>query len=229
MRITDNVEMLEIAMPQGGKMYPVLTWDDKDVVLFDTGLPGQFEIIRSAVENAGLSIERITKILLTHHDMDHIGTAKQLAKHGAKIMAHEKEAPYVQGDLPSPKLSKMEERMKDLSPEERVFYDRIQSSLPNLYLPVDEILHDDEELPFCGGIKVVFTPGHTPGHTAYFLKAAKVLITGDAANIFNGELIGPNARNTLDMTQGEESFEKLKKVGADFVVCYHGGVWAKKV
>jgi len=227
MRIANNVEMLEIAMPQGGKMYPVLAWDDKDVVLFDTGLPGQFEIIRDAVEKAGFSIEQITKILLTHHDMDHIGTARQFAKHGAKIMAHEKEAPYVQGDLPSPKLSKMEERMKDLSPEERVFYDRIQSSLPDLYLPVDVMLHDDEELPFCGGIKVVFTPGHTPGHTAYFLKESKVLITGDAANISNGELIGPNARNTLDMTQGEESFEKLKKVGADFVVCYHGGVVRK--
>ena len=220
--------MLEIAMPQGGIMHPVLTWDDRDVVLFDTGLPGQYEMICAAIEKAGFSIEQITKIILTHHDMDHIGTAKQMAEQGAKIMAHEKEAPYVQGDMPSPKLSKMEERMKDLSPEERVFYDRIQSSLPYLYLPVDVMLHDDEELPFCGGIKVVFTPGHTPGHTAYFLKESKVLITGDAANIFNGELIGPNARNTLDMTQGEESFEKLKKVDADYVVCYHGGVWAKK-
>jgi len=223
MRIANNVEMLEIAMPQGGAIYPVLTWDDKDIVLFDTGFPGQYEMIGAAMEKAGFSIEQITKILLTHHDMDHIGTARQIAKHGSKIMAHEKETPYVQGDLPSPKLSKMEERMKDLSPEERVFYDRIQSSLPNLYLPVDVILHDDEELPFCGGIKVVFTPGHTPGHTAYFLEESKVLITGDAANISNGKLIGPNPNHTLDMLKAEESFEKLKKMGADFVVCYHGG------
>jgi len=228
MKIANNVEMLEIAMPQGGKMHPVLAWDDKDVVLFDTGLPGQMELISAAVEKAGFTLNQITKVLLTHHDMDHIGTAKQLAKHGAKILAHEKEAPYVQGDLPSPKLSKMQERMKNLSPEERLFYDRIQSSLPDLYLPVDEILHDDEELPFCGGIKVVFTPGHTPGHTAYFLKKSKVLITGDAANISNGELTGPNARNTLDMQKGEESFEKLKKMDADFVVCYHSGLYSKR-
>ena len=228
MRIANNVEMLEIAMPQGGTMYPVLAWDDKDVVLFDTGLPGQFELIRAAVEKAGLSIERITKILLTHHDMDHIGTAKLIKKSGAKVMAHEKEAPYVQGDLPSPKLSKMEERMKDLSSEERTFYDRIKSQLPDLYLPVDETLHDDEELPFCGGIKVVFSPGHTPGHTAYLLEAGKVLITGDAANISNGELTGPNLRNTLDMSQATESFEKLKKQNADFIVCYHGGLFSPK-
>jgi len=229
MRIADNVEMLEIAMPQGGMMYPVLAWDDKDVVLFDTGLPGQFELIRDAMEKAGLSIERITKILLTHHDMDHIGTAKLIKKSGAKVMAHEKEAPYIQGDLPSPKLSKMEERMKDLSNEERTFYDRIKSQLPDLHLPVDETLHDDEELPFCGGIKVVFTPGHTPGHTAYFLKAGKVLITGDAANISNGELTGPNPRNTLDMSKATESFEKLQKQNADSIVCYHGGLYSPKL
>ena len=225
MRIADNVEMLEIAMPQGGAIYPVLAWDDKDVVLFDTGFPGQYELISAAVEKAGFSIEQITKIFLTHHDMDHIGTAKQIAKHGAKIMAHEKETPYIQGDLPSPKLSKMEERMKDLSAEERVFFDRIQSSLPHLYLPVDVMLHDDEELPFCGGIQVVFTPGHTPGHTAYFLKESKTLITGDAANISNGELIGPNPKHTLDMAKAEESFNRLKELNSDFIITYHGGLY----
>ena len=228
MKIAYNVEMLEVAMPQGGTMYPVLVWDDKDVVLFDTGLPGQYELIRAAVEKAGLSLERITKILLTHHDMDHIGTAKELGKLGAKIMAYEKEAPYIQGDLPSPKLSKMEERMKNLSEEEKIFYDRIKSSLPNLYVHVDEVLQDNETLPFCGGIEVIATPGHTPGHTAYLLKDSKVLITGDAANISNGELTGPNPRNTFDMEQGEESFEKLKKIDADFVVCYHSGLYSKK-
>jgi len=229
MRITDCVEMLEIAMPQGGTIYPVLVWDDKDVVLFDTGFPGQYEMISAAIEKAGFSVEQITKIVLTHQDIDHIGTAKQMAEQGAKIMAHEKEAPYIQGDLPSSKVSKMEERMKDLSAEERSFYERLQSSLPYLYVPVDVLLHDDEELPFCGGIQVVFTPGHTPGHTAYFLKESKVLITGDAANSTNGELTGPNPNHTLDMEKAEESFEKLKKVNADFIVCYHGGLLTKKV
>jgi glyoxylase-like metal-dependent hydrolase (beta-lactamase superfamily II) len=73
----------------------------------------------------------------------------------------------------------------------------------------------------------VFSPGHTPGHTAYLLEESKVLITGDAANISNGELIGPNPAHTFDIAEADESFEKLKKVDADFVVCYHGGLWSK--
>jgi len=226
MKITHNVEMLEIAR-EIGTLYPVLVWDDKDVVLMDTGLLGQYELIRAAVEKAGFSLEQITKIILTHHDIDHIGNAKLMNKFGAKIMAHEKEAPYIQGDLPSPKLLKMEERLKELSKEEHAFYEYMKSTFPNLYVPIDEKLKDGELLPFCGGIEVIYTPGHTPGHISLLLKNHNVLITGDAANISDGILTGPNPKHTLDMQNAEKSFEKLKGLNADFVVCYHGGLLKK--
>ena len=228
MKIVNNVEMLEIAGMQGGMLYPVLVWDDNDVILFDTGLPGQFELIRAAVEKTGLSLDRITKIILTHHDMDHIGNTKLISKLGAKIMSHEKEAPYIQGDLPSPKLAKMEERVKELSEEERGFYDRIKLYFPDLYVHVDEILHGGEILPFCGGIEVINTPGHTPGHISLLLKNSNVLITGDAANASNGIMTGPSPKHSLDMPKAEESFEKLKSLNPDFIVSYHGGLCSKK-
>jgi len=227
MRIANNVEMLEITGMEGGTLYPVLAWDDQEVVLFDTGLPGQLELIRAAVEKAGFSLHQITKILLTHHDMDHLGNAKPLRELGAKIVAHEKEVPYVQGDAISPKITEREKHLNELSAEERAMYERIKSYSANIQLPVDEVLHDGEVLPCCGGIQVVFTPGHTPGHAAFFLKESKVLITGDAANIADSNLIGPNPRHTLDMAKAEASFEKLQRMDADFVVCYHGGVVRK--
>lgn len=37
---------------------------------------------------------------------------------------------------------------------------------------VDKILFDGEELSFCGGIQVIFTPGHTQGHISLYLKTA---------------------------------------------------------
>jgi len=33
---------------------------------------------------------------------------------------------------------------------------------------VDKTLEDGEELPFCGGITVIHTPGHTPGHICLY-------------------------------------------------------------
>jgi len=110
MKIADNVEMLEIPSDEGA-MYPVLTWDDNEVVLIDTGLPGQIELLRAAVSQAGFALEKITKVIITHHDMDHIGCAKILAGLGAKILAHEIEAPYIEGEKAAFKLTEIEKRI----------------------------------------------------------------------------------------------------------------------
>jgi glyoxylase-like metal-dependent hydrolase (beta-lactamase superfamily II) len=44
-------------------------------------------------------------------------------------------------------------------------------------------LHDGEVLPVAGGLRVVHTPGHSPGHVALLHEPSGVLVTGDS--IFN--------------------------------------------
>ncbi|MFL0266925.1 MBL fold metallo-hydrolase [Candidatus Clostridium radicumherbarum] len=83
MRIANGIEMLEIScnlMGRVTKIYPVLIWDDKDMVLVDTGLPGQLERFREAVEKIGLSFERISKVLITHQDIGHVGSLASIVK-----------------------------------------------------------------------------------------------------------------------------------------------------
>lgn len=223
MRIGNNVEMLEIGNEQG-RMYPVLLWDDKDAVLIDTGLPGQLDLIRAACDEAGISADRITMVILTHHDMDHIGSAKILAGQGAKIVAHEAEAPYIEGTEMSPKLLKMENRINELTEGERAFLERVKAAAPNFHTHVDRPLKDGDELPVCGGIVAIHTPGHTPGHMSLLIKTENILVTGDAANISGGTLTGANPQHTLDMQTAGESFDKLKQTGAAAIVCYHGGI-----
>ena len=57
---------------------------------------------------------------------------------------------------------------------------------------VDMAVADEEVLPYCGGITVIFTPGHTPGHICLYLNQSKILIAGDALVAVHGELRGPN-------------------------------------
>jgi len=223
MRITGNVEMLELD-GQYGILNPVLVWDDKDAILIDTGLPEQLELLQDAVEKTGLSLERITKVILTHLDEDHVGCAKHLRELGARIMAHEKEIPYIQGDSPSPKLLKMAESLRSATEEELAYYASVKAIAPKLYVHVDEALKDGDLLPFCGGIEVIHTFGHTPGHISLLLKDSNVLVTGDATSASDGIMTGPNPEYTLEMSEAEKSFEKLKKLSPDFVVCYHGGL-----
>jgi glyoxylase-like metal-dependent hydrolase (beta-lactamase superfamily II) len=50
-------------------------------------------------------------------------------------------------------------------------------------VPVAEELTDGQVLPVAGGLRVVHTPGHSPGHASFLHEESGVLITGDA--IFN--------------------------------------------
>lgn len=225
MRLTDNVEMLEIK-GERGMLYPVLTWDDNELVLIDTALPGQTELLREAVVNAGFSLEKITRVILTHQDMDHIGSAKTLSETGVEILAHELEAPYIQGDQTSVRIADMEKRMSELNDGERAFYERVKKGAPYFYVHVDKLLKDNETLDFCGGVKIIHTPGHMPGHIALLLKESNTLLAGDAANIADGVLIGADPYFTQNIQEAQKSFEKMMSNKPDAVICYHGGYLA---
>ena len=92
-------------------------------------------------------------------------------------------------------------------------------------LNVTKTVEDGETLDYCGGIEVIHTPGHTPGHACFYLRRYKTLVAGDAMNVMDGKLVGPNPIFTLDMKQGIESLKKLLNYDIETVICYHGGIF----
>jgi glyoxylase-like metal-dependent hydrolase (beta-lactamase superfamily II) len=62
------------------------------------------------------------------------------------------------------------------------------------------------------GLRVIATPGHTPGHVCVFDPAGSLLILGDAMNKMDNKLAGPNPQYTADMTQAHQSVKKLAKL-----------------
>jgi glyoxylase-like metal-dependent hydrolase (beta-lactamase superfamily II) len=224
MKITNNVEMLEIKGERGA-LYLVLVCGGKELVLIDAALPGQTDMLREAVKEAGYSLEDITHVILTHQDLDHIGSAKTIAGLGAKILAHELETPYIQGDKISIRLSEMESRLDKLNEGERAFYERMKKGAPYFHVHVDNQLKDGDILDICGGIKVLHTPGHMPGHIALLLEESNIIVVGDAANIDDGKLTGANPQFTVDMKEAEASFKKIMACHPAAIVCYHGGLY----
>lgn len=57
-------------------IYPVVLHDDKEVVLVDCGYPYFMEKIEEQLVKIGLSLSRVTKLIITHHDHDHMGSLK---------------------------------------------------------------------------------------------------------------------------------------------------------
>jgi len=89
---------------------------------------------------------------------------------------------------------------------------------------VDNTLHDGQELACCGGIQVIHTPGHTPGHISLYLKRSKTLIAGDSLYSVNGMLGGIHEPTTLDIEEARHSLQKVLNLNIESIVCYHGGL-----
>jgi glyoxylase-like metal-dependent hydrolase (beta-lactamase superfamily II) len=69
--------------------------------LVDTGLPGQLDAITTALAEAGVRVPDLKQIILTHQDIDHVGSLHDLVQaSGARVLAHAVEAPYIDGGEP---------------------------------------------------------------------------------------------------------------------------------
>jgi Metallo-beta-lactamase superfamily len=67
-------------------------------------------------------------------------------------------------------------------------------------------------------------PGHTPGHICLYHKETKTLIVGDAMNVIDGQLIGPN-KQTMNEEDGRVAINSLKKFeeyDIENVISYQG-------
>lgn len=231
MKIATGVEMLEIpATIQGAQtfIYPTLIWDSKTTILVDTGFPGQLSEFRRAIKEGGASFERIDKIIITHHDRDHIGSLRSILKElpqKASVFAHEGEIHYIEGRIPPFKATLAEAPDSPYPPEIKALFQRQKLDYLDFKVSVDRIVEDGEELPFCGGITVIHTPGHTPGHICLYIGQSKTLIAGDALSVEGGKLGLLPKFASLDWPSAVRSLGKLVPYDVETVICYHGGAW----
>ncbi|WP_025118049.1 MBL fold metallo-hydrolase [Bacillus sp. H1m] len=204
MEIAKGIEMLQLEF-QEFVIHPILLWDDEMAVLIDTGFPGQIEDIQVEMEKLGVSFDKLKVVILTHQDIDHIGSLPELlqrCRSNIKVYAHELDKPYIEGDLPLLKDGNIENRPKG---------------------KVSDTVIDGQELPYCGGILILHTPGHTPGHISLYLKQSKILVAGDSMYSVNGVLGGIHAPTTLNIMEARQSLKKYLNLHIESVVCYHGG------
>jgi len=231
MKIADGVEALEITVNLMGRqttIYPTLIWDRETVILVDAGFAGLEQKIQEAFEKAGVSFGRLNKVILTHQDIDHTGSLPGIlakSKHKIEVFASEVEKPYIEGDKPLVKMdpARRAKMFETIPEEQRKRLEAAFSSPPKS--KVDVTIEDGEELPYCGGIIIISTPGHTPGHISLYHKQSKTLVTGDALIVADGQLSGPNSSAAFDIDEANKSLEKLAQYDIETIICYHGGVY----
>src|SRR5215204_3164601 len=166
MRIANGVYVLTIPRsPQEAGSYLNLTLivdEENGTTLVDAGLPDQTEAIGAALVEAGIGVRDLRRIIFTHQDLDHVGSGAALVRRsGARVLAHSADAPYIEGRLSSLKPTP---EMLEQRPHMRKVLERLEP------VGVDEQVENGSRLDLAGGTRVVFTPGHTPGHISLYLE-----------------------------------------------------------
>lgn len=230
MHVADGVEALEIRAEMRGTptvLHPTLLFDEHDALLVDAGMPGHETLVLREMERLGVPLARLSTIVLTHQDLDHLGGVPGLlaaAERPITVMAHADDAPYIRGERALIKLDpeRMRAAMEGMPADQRAAMERLLEHPPRAEVGCE--LQGGERLDRFGGVRVVATPGHTPGHISLYLERSRTLIAGDAMVSQDGVLYGPREAVTPDLPRARASLRALAELDVDAVITYHGGV-----
>ncbi|MFN2484687.1 MAG: MBL fold metallo-hydrolase [Candidatus Limnocylindria bacterium] len=87
--------------------------------------------------------------------------------------------------------------------------------------PID----DGQEFPALGGLRVIHTPGHTPGSVCLYGSQHRVLIVGDMLQVFRGRLMGPSAFFSDDVAMARRSLSRLAELDVETICLAHYPPW----
>ncbi|WP_434297149.1 MBL fold metallo-hydrolase [Clostridium sporogenes] len=231
----NKLTVLEIRFDFNGDrnvIFPVILNDEKENILIDCGYPNFLLLIKTTAKANGIDISKLTKIIITHHDFDHMGALAEFKREypHIKILASIDDEKYISGKEKSLRLQQAESIYDKLPEEEKKSAKEFQDFIGTIEnVPVDVCLRDKDFFPFCGGIEIIATPGHMPGHISIYIKDSKTLIAGDALVVEDDKLTIANPQYTLDIISAKNSIKKLLNYEIHKIVCYHGGVYTKDI
>ncbi len=154
-------------------VHAFLVDDGEGLTLIDTLHSSDAAAILKLLDELGRSPRDIRRILLTHAHRAHLGgLAVMKEASGAPVYCHAWEADIVAGD-------RKQQCMSFLPKSPYVLWPFQVGSLFGRHraCQVDELLDDGD---LVGGLQAVYTPGHTPGHLAFYWPEKKALFAGDS-------------------------------------------------
>jgi glyoxylase-like metal-dependent hydrolase (beta-lactamase superfamily II) len=148
---------------------------DGQVTLIDTGLSRSAPAVLRGLAAIGVAPEQVTRVLVSHVHPDHVGALAEVRSRTGDppVSVHEADADYLaDGHSPPHDERFLSARLMK----------RFTSETEDEFEPVEaeHRLADGEVLDVAGGLRVLHTPGHSPGHVSFVHERSGTLITGDA-------------------------------------------------
>ena len=192
-----------LGVDKGFASHAFLIDDGTALTLIDTLFDADARVILEQIRAIGRRVSDLKHIVLTHAHRSHLGGLAALKRmSGATIYCHAWEADIIAGERASQQVSWI--------PQDPLitYHFQIGNNLNvSKHTPckTDQFVVDGDTI---GPLTVLHTPGHTPGHLAFWLPAPRILFCGDAGDgnlhpliLFDGRQ--PGALHRAEALAGE--------------------------
>lgn len=182
--------------------------DEGEVTLVDAGGPWTRKALLDHLDDAGFSPRDVTRIVLTHYDIDHVGALGQFGT-DRTVYAGKPDADVLRRTHRPPWTNR------------KTAFQRATA----LFVPAPdqsiETVADDDRI---GGLTVYETPGHTAGHLAFVSEARSVAFVGDLLRESGGRLEASPWALSHDTVTVESSIRRLaeRDLDVDVLAMGHG-------
>jgi len=188
---------------------------EEELTLIDTGFRGSAPQIIGFIQSLGRSPEEITLIILTHNHLDHAGGLAELKRFTpAKVVLHKADISADESRLPYPRVIR-----------KLLHFPPFSLFRPLVYVKPGEVdipVEGGEVFSPLGGLKVIHTPGHTPGSISLFSPKKRLLMVGDALNNRYRDIRLPPKMVSTDLTQAVDSVKRIAQLDFDILCFGHG-------
>lgn len=202
----------EVYLIKGKASNLYLCVDDQGLALIDAGMPGDQKLVLAEIERLGYRPEQLTRILITHADIDHAGSLAAL---------QEMTGAMVFGGALTIQFLKIGKSPEHLPGPLQWFSNRFFN-----YRPVNtsnlQTITDGDTIPVLGSLLALATPGHTLDHFSFYCPGSGVLFAGDALKVGGDRLQRSPRRITADQEAANASAIRLLELTPAVFACGHG-------
>ena len=179
---------------------------EPELSVIDCGYAGDGPRIGRAIEAEGRAANELRRVVITHGHPDHAGSAAELAGAGATVLIHPAD---VEG---------MRRTWKDVvrKPSRGSVFAAMTPPLERF-----EPIEDGDVLPILGGLRVVHTPGHTPGSVCLYGARDRILFVGDALQARFGRVSYASGLYSDDHAAARRAVKRLAELDVETIVFSH--------